>query len=79
MNQATVSRIYPNPANNEITIDYTGSLNEHYTITDISGVVHQSGILRRGTNKIVLSPLSPGIYIFSYGKPDRRQLKIIRQ
>ncbi len=75
----SVSRIYPNPANNEITVDYIGSLNESYTITDISGVVLQCGLLRSGVNKILLSKLSPGIYIFSYGKTQKRQVKIIRK
>jgi len=79
MNPATISRIYPNPASNEITIDYTGIFCENYTITDISGVVRQSGMLKTGANKILLSALSPGIYIFSYGGSDRRQVKIIRQ
>ncbi len=79
MNPATISRIYPNPASNEITIDYTGIFSENYTITDISGVVRQSGMLKTGANKILLSALSPGIYIFSYGGSDRRQVKIIRQ
>jgi hypothetical protein len=79
INLVPVSRIYPNPTNNEITVDYTGTLNEYYTISDISGVVRQSGLLRRGANRILLSTLSSGVYIFSYGKTEKRQIKIIRQ
>ena len=67
---ATISNVYPNPASQYITFDYSlgNSTNGSITIADITGKIVRSANLNDNTAKQVinLDGLNDGIYIYTF-------------
>lgn len=58
--------VYPNPASEYFSIDFGTQFHTpvHYSVTDMKGTQVARGILENATARILISNLSPGIYIF---------------
>lgn len=54
--------IYPNPATSEININNITE-GTNYALLNISGIIEQQGILKKGNNTISIQYLPPGIYL----------------
>jgi choice-of-anchor B domain-containing protein len=63
-NQAAIISVYPNPANNTITINCrTQAANSELQITNLSGQLVQQSTIHNSQSTIDISSLSKGIYI----------------
>jgi hypothetical protein len=71
------TKIFPNPANDVITIATTDLLEQAYQITDITGKVVKTGFLLNTQEKVNISDLNSGIYIFKIENSDSRY-KIVK-
>lgn len=72
--------IYPNPANDELTIE--GVLpGAAYTLCNLVGTAVQQGVLGQISNKVSLHSLSPGIYMMQLTTADgiRTTQKVIKK
>jgi arylsulfatase A-like enzyme len=69
-------QIYPNPAQTEITIQWNGSSQQAYYISDVSGKKLQNGTLQTGNNQIVLYDLPAGLYFFRTNEVVKKILKL---
>ncbi len=61
---AEVIRLYPNPANNQLTIDFASVAMRHISITDMQGQLVQSFTTSEKKPVINISSLDAGIYNF---------------
>ncbi len=72
--------IYPNPANNFISIKLNpGTQQAAYTIANQLGQSVLSGILTQENNTVDVTTLTTGIYFFKSGENNSHTLKIIKQ
>jgi len=71
MNSKKQFKIYPNPAYNSITIDFTGIRKSVLTIYNIIGEVVLQCDLNYETNRINVQTLPSGIYILKVSDPER--------
>ncbi len=70
--------VYPNPANNFITIDST--LGGNYNLVSIFGKRVAEGALRQGDNTIDLSNFKTGIYLLNiHSNNNSKTLKIVKE
>ena len=76
---SSVARLFPNPTQNEIIVEYNNNYLESYQLIDLTGIVLQSGVLKKGLNKISVFGLSPGVYYFKYGPGLRGIIKFVKQ
>jgi len=63
-------KIYPNPTNNRLTIDYDGLFDSNesvrFTITTMSGITMSSGLIQDEESKLInVSDLSTGMYLLT--------------
>jgi hypothetical protein len=65
--QAKIARIFPNPANDKLTIEFTGDKfdNASYEIRSISGSLLKSGTFKTRNQIIDVNDLTPGIYFLT--------------
>lgn len=77
----TNATIYPNPANDIITLDINiGNKNTEVTIYDQMGALVKTKKCDNGQNKIDISSLAPGIYLLSIDYNNRQIIrKIVKQ
>ena len=59
----TVFSIYPNPASEQVTIEYTGTEEPQMMLLNTCGQVVMEKKLRDGTNQVNTGHLSQGVYI----------------
>jgi hypothetical protein len=59
----TVFSIYPNPASDQVTIEYTGAEEPQMMLMNICGQVVMEKKLRSGANQVNTGHLSQGVYI----------------
>ncbi len=72
-------QVYPNPANNEITvITPTELMGETYTLINFIGQGVIKGKITHEENKINLSGLSKGVYLLKIGNNPKLSRKIIK-
>ena len=80
LNTANSFSLYPNPANEHISIktdkDFIG---ETYIVSDLLGRVLLSGKLIENDFKINVSALNSGMYIFSFEKTQNVKMKFLKQ
>ncbi len=70
------TRVYPNPGNNQITIEVTAA--GAYLMYDATGKRIQSGKLVKGINRIVLNDIDSGIYFIKIGPLSNEIIKWIK-
>jgi hypothetical protein len=71
--------IYPNPITNVFNVKIPQDLkNEVYKITDLSGKILKSDVLKNGVNLIDIAMLSPGVYFIVFGKENLITKKILK-
>lgn len=77
INIAKNIHIYPNPAQNSITIQCFNFdlINKQYAITDISGKILHQNIIQNLSNTIDISHLSNGLYFIKIGNESMKFLK----
>ena len=63
----TVS-VFPNPANDAMTIVWPGSETADYTVSSLTGQLVQKGSLSTGKNEIDLTSVVPGMYMMTIGQ-----------
>lgn len=63
----TVS-VFPNPANDAMTIVWPGSETADYTVSSLTGQLVQKGSLSTGKNEIDLTFVVPGMYMMTIGQ-----------
>ena len=70
-NDLNAIEVYPNPVNNELTINVTqnGSLN--YSVTDMTGKIVESGVLN-GSRILDCQNLAPGVYYLQTSIADQK-------
>ena len=76
------SKVYPNPAKDEVNIDLQEKQEVKYMISDMTGKTIVYGDLHDTTNKIDVSKLPAGIYIITLvktGSNEEESVKIIKQ
>ncbi len=73
--------IYPNPANDNLTIALSGSQTASVNICDQLGQIVWQGQLSQGNTSVNISALSQGIYFVQIDdlKQNRRTLKLIKE
>ena len=75
-----VFTVFPNPANNTITIKSNIALSgESYNFTDGLGRIILSGKLAENQSTISIEQLPPGFYFLSFGSANAGTVKIIKQ
>ena len=69
-------QLYPNPAQNELNIKITDDQQgKTYTILDNLGRQVSSGVLNGPENKLVITDLKPGVYLFIYENSSKHFIK----
>jgi hypothetical protein len=63
----TVS-VFPNPANDAMTIVWPGVETADYTVSSLTGQLVQKGSLSTGKNEIDLTSVVPGMYMMNIGQ-----------
>lgn len=72
--------IYPNPANNLVTIKInTNLLGSPYTVTDQLGRTMLTGKLILENSNININELSPGMYVLTIGEQNQKSFKLIKK
>jgi hypothetical protein len=73
--QPKIARIYPNPANELLTIELNGDRSEtaSFEIRTVSGSILKSGILKTRNQSIKVDDLVPGIYLLTVSSGTNRQ------
>jgi hypothetical protein len=73
--QDQIANVYPNPANELLTIELTGVKFENSTfeIRSVSGSLLKSGILKTRNQSIKVDDLIPGIYFLTVSSGQNRQ------
>jgi hypothetical protein len=61
---ATINKLdfYPNPANDALIVDWKNA-DAVYSLVDVSGRIVQQGILKTGTQQLLLNALPQGIFV----------------
>ena len=68
---ASQTNIYPNPVNNQLTINYSGTERIQWEIMDINGKVISSGNLGMNEKRVLdLSTYAKGSYLVRYTSGD---------
>ena len=67
--------VYPNPAQDKITIDGTFSPQSRYRIVSIDGKTALDGTLSNGSNTITIADLRKGIYLISIEDNGNKTIK----
>ncbi len=77
--QSKIARIFPNPANEMITIELTGDRSENCTfeIRSVSGSLLKSGKLETRNQNIPMDDLIPGFYLLTVSSGKFRQTERI--
>ena len=71
--------VYPNPANNSITVSIeTGLIGLNYIIADQAGKLVKNGNLDAGITTVPIDQLSPGIYFFEVVGQKSNTVKFIK-
>ena len=70
----TVS-VFPNPANDAMTIVWPGVETADYTVSSLTGQLVQQGSLSTGKNEIDLTAVAPGMYMMTIGQ---QVIKIVK-
>lgn len=76
------SKVYPNPASNELNIELQQKQNVGYIISDITGKAISNGQLHDSLNQVDISNLASGIYIITLVKANGKgeeSVKIIKK
>jgi hypothetical protein len=73
--QSKIASIFPNPANEMLTIELTGDRSENsaFEIRSVSGLLLKSGILKTRNQNIKVDDLIPGIYLLTVSSGKYRQ------
>jgi hypothetical protein len=71
--------VYPNPAKDELEISGVAT-DMNYKISNIAGIVLQSGALQKGENAISVHNFNPGIYFLEMMAPggERMEVKVVK-
>lgn len=73
-------RIFPNPAENLLSVKTTGGMTgKHYILTDIHGRLVHQGTITGESMTLETAELSNGIYFFSVPAIKVRALKFVRE
>ncbi len=73
-------KIYPNPAQDVITVDVPSDLiNTPYYIYDSRGVLHTSGVLPAATSTLNVDQLSTGLYFVQVGDLSKNAYKLVKK
>jgi Secretion system C-terminal sorting domain len=78
INEINQIHIYPNPANEIITIENRSLNTIHYTISDVTGKTILSGSLSNGSSSLNISAFAKGLYFFNPAKHGNAVIKIIK-
>jgi len=70
--------VFPNPANDYVTIRNNGTANVNYSIVDATGRLVLNGILAKGENVISISGFANGVYIVKFEQPGLQPIKLIK-
>jgi Secretion system C-terminal sorting domain len=76
------SKVYPNPATDELNIELQQKENVKYTLSDITGKAVANGELNDSVNKVNVNALQNGIYVLTLVKADGKgeeSVKIIKK
>jgi hypothetical protein len=76
------SKVYPNPATDELNIELQCKGGVKYMLSDITGKAISNGELNDAANKVNVSSLQNGIYILTLAKADGKgeeSVKIIKK
>ena len=68
--------IYPNPAKNQLNLDFEVSANHEFNIINIFGEIVVSGSINGGNTSIDISSLPPNIYILRIANKTVKFIKI---
>ena len=80
INTPVVVSVYPNPANDLITINTSEkAINTTLTITDAAGKKVLSGTISKGTTAIDISLLTPGLYLIYTDDQSAKPFKLIKK
>ena len=70
--------VYPNPTSGTIRLEIPGKLIPcSFIITDFTGRVRISGVLKEPHQTISLESMAVGIYFLQFSRPDQKPVKII--
>jgi hypothetical protein len=73
-------KIYPNPAQNVVTVDVTSDLiGTAYYIYDARGILHASGVLAAGSSTLSIENLSTGLYFIQLGDLSKNAFKLVKK
>jgi hypothetical protein len=72
-------RVYPNPAQDMVTVRSDESALVPYTLTDITGRVILSGITKGKQTLIDIRSLCPGAYVLQTGEINKESFKIVKE
>ncbi len=74
----TIFSVYPNPANNRVTIALpAASMNDGYTVYDSRGSALTRGMVSNTTLELVVSSWPSGLYVLAFDQGNRVQLNVI--
>jgi plastocyanin len=72
--------VFPNPANDLITIATEGNMaGSTFIITDLTGKLHMTGELHNNTTTVDISQLTNGVYLFQAGVLRKQTFKILKR
>ncbi len=66
--------VYPNPASEEIHIEYDNSIQAYLIIDPYGNVLLEGGVLPEGVNTLIIEHLSNGVY-FLHLQTESKTLK----
>ncbi|HSY60985.1 MAG TPA: T9SS type A sorting domain-containing protein [Cytophaga sp.] len=73
-------KIYPNPAQDVVTVDVTSDLiGTAYYIYDARGILQASGILAVGSSRLSIENLSTGLYFIQLGDLSNNAFKLVKK
>jgi uncharacterized protein (TIGR02145 family) len=73
-------RLYPNPANDKITIDFAENQECNLRVYTITSEMVFQKVLTKKSNEIDISSLPKGVYLLKFtGNPMTKQLKLIKE
>jgi hypothetical protein len=79
-NRLNVFSVYPNPANNQITVKTDAKfLGSVYIVYDNTGKLVLTGKITSENTVIELGNLSAGIYLLSAGENSKQIFKVIKE
>lgn len=72
-NAAITIALYPNPSNGDVNYVILKDAEYHYTITDVTGKILLTGILKDTINTINLANFGKGVYLIIVSNKDYTQ------